>query len=109
VVSCTARGTHACPAPTSEIHTQERVVHAPARGGRNEAQSRTPGSRNAGDAGGGARYGRRLMGKSRSGFENDDLQDTKKPANGTSKVTIHDDGVAGKEGMMQLLFLKGQG
>jgi hypothetical protein len=55
---------------------------------------------------GGAHYGRRLMGKSRSGFENIDLQDSKKPAGGTLKVMIHDHEVAGKEGMMQLLFLE---
>ena len=47
------------------------------------------------------------MGKSRSGFENVDLQDSKKPAGGTSKVMIHDGEVPGKEGMMQLLFLEG--
>jgi hypothetical protein len=106
VVSCTARGTHA---PASEIHMQERVVHAPARGYRNEAQSGTPGSWNAGDAGGGARFGRRLMGRSRSGFESDELQVSKKPASGTSKVTIHDAEMTGKEGKMQLMFLEGQG
>jgi hypothetical protein len=49
------------------------------------------------------------MGKSRSGFENIDLQDSKKPIGGTLKVTIHNGEVAEKEGMMQLLFLEGQG
>jgi hypothetical protein len=49
------------------------------------------------------------MEMSRSGFENINLQDSKKPAGGTSKVTIHDGEVAEKEGMMQLLFLEGQG
>jgi hypothetical protein len=83
------------------------VIHAPERGHRNEAQSRTLGSWNAGDAGGGARFGQRLMGRSRSGFESDELQVSKKPASGTSKVTIHDAEMAGREGMMQLLFLEG--
>ena len=92
MVICTARGTH-----------------APASGHQNEALSKTPGSWNAGDAGGGARSGRRLMGRSRFGFESVELQDSKKPAGGTSKVTIHVDEMVGKEGMMQLLFLEGRG
>jgi hypothetical protein len=49
-----ARGTRA---PASKIHTQERVVHSPAREHRNEAQSRTPCSWIDGDAGGGACFG----------------------------------------------------
>jgi len=76
--------------PAIEIHTQEHVIHAPARGHRNEAQSRAPGSWNAGGAGGGARFGRRLMGRSRSGSESDELQVSKKLASGATKVTIHD-------------------
>jgi hypothetical protein len=103
---CPARGAHA---QAIEIHTQERVIHAPARGHRNEAQSRAPGSWNAGGAGGGARFGRRLMGRSRSGSESDELQVSKKPASGATKATIHDAEMAGREGMMQLLFLEGRG
>jgi hypothetical protein len=80
-----------------------------ARGHRNEAQSRTPCSWIDGDAGGGARFGRRLMVRSRSGFESVELQDSKKPAGGTSKVTIHDAEETGEEVKMQLLFLEGQG
>jgi hypothetical protein len=49
------------------------------------------------------------MGKSRLGFENVDLQDSKKPAGETTKVTIHDNEVAAKKGMIQLLFLEGRG
>jgi hypothetical protein len=105
-VICMAHGTHA---PASEIHMQERVVHVPACGHQNEAQSKTPCSWIADDAGGGARFNRRLMGRSRSGFESIELQDSKKPVGVTSKVTIHDDEVAGEAVMMQLLFLEGQG
>jgi hypothetical protein len=46
------------------------------------------------------------MGRRRSGFESIELQDSKKLASGTSKVTIHDEEVAGEEVMMQLLFLR---
>jgi hypothetical protein len=106
VVICTARGIHA---QASKIHSQERVVHSPARGHRNEAQSRSPCSWIDGDAGGGARFGRRLMVRSRSGFESVELQDSKKPAGGASKETIHDAEEAGEEVMVQLLILEGQG
>ena len=85
------------------------MIHTPVCGHRNEAQSRTPGSWNVDDDGGGARFGQRLMGRSRSGFESDELQVSKKPASDTSKVTIHDAEMAGREGMMQLLILEGQG
>ena len=95
MVICTTRGTHA---PTSEIHTQELVVHALACGHRNEALSRTPGSWNADDAGEGACSGRRLMRRTKSGFESVELQDSKKPAGGTSKVTIHNDEMSEKRG-----------
>jgi hypothetical protein len=49
------------------------------------------------------------MGRSRSGFESDELQVSKKPASGATKLTIHDAEMAGREGMMQLLFLEGRG
>jgi hypothetical protein len=49
------------------------------------------------------------MVRSRSGFESVKLQDSKKPAGGASKVTIHDAEEVGEEVMMQLLFLEGQG
>jgi hypothetical protein len=88
----------------SEIHTQERVVHAPARADRNDAQGWAPGSWNAGGAGGGVCCGRRLMEKSRSGFENFNLQNTEGPASGTAKMAIHD----GEDGKMQLLIFEGQ-
>ena len=61
------------------------------------------------EAGVGARFGQRLMGRSRLGFGSDELQVSKKLANGTLKVTIQDAEMAGREGMMQLLFLEGLG
>jgi hypothetical protein len=93
----------------SKIHMQERVVHSPACGHRNETQIWTPCSWIDGDAGGGARFGRRLMVRSRSGFERVELQDSKKPAGGASKETIHNAEEAGEVVMMQLLILEGQG
>jgi hypothetical protein len=49
------------------------------------------------------------MGRSRLGFESVELQDSKKLAGGTPKVTIHDNEMAEKEGMMHLLFLESRG
>jgi hypothetical protein len=105
VVGCTACEIHV---PASEIHTQERVVHALVRADRNDAQSRTPGSWNAGGAGGGMHCGRRLMGNSRSGFENFNLQNSKEPASGNAKKAIHDREDDDEEGKMQLLIFEGQ-
>ena len=51
--------------------------------------------------------GRGLMGKRRSGFENFNLQNSKGPANGTTKMTIHDSEDDGEEGKMQLLIFEG--
>jgi hypothetical protein len=86
-VGCTALEIHA---PTSEIHTQEHVVHALTLADRNDAQSRASGSWNAGEARGGVHCGRSLMEKSRSGFENFKLQNSKGPASRTTKMAIHD-------------------
>jgi hypothetical protein len=49
------------------------------------------------------------MVRSRSSFESVELQDSKKPAGGASKETIHDAEEAGEEVMMQMLILEGQG
>jgi hypothetical protein len=49
------------------------------------------------------------MERSRLGFENFDLQDSIKPADGMTEETIHDGEMAGKEEMLQLLLLEGRG
>jgi hypothetical protein len=95
VAYCTARGSHAL---ASEIHTQERVILAPARGGRNGTLSSLPGSWSTGDAGGGPRFGWRLMERSRSGFEIVDLKASIDPASGVLEEMIHDGEEAGKGG-----------
>jgi hypothetical protein len=105
-VSCPADVIHS---PVSERHTLECVVYAPPRGIRNGAQSMTPGSWNAGDAGGRARYGRNRMERSRSSFENFDLHESIKPASGMTEETIHDGEKAEKGEMLQLLLLEGRG
>jgi hypothetical protein len=88
---------------------QERVNHAPVRGGRNGALSNSPSSWSASNAGGGVRYSRRLMEKSRLGFENVDLKDSIDLANGDTEETIHNSEEAEKGGKMQLLILEGHG
>jgi hypothetical protein len=98
MVNCTMRGSHA---PSSENHML-------VRGGRNGAQSSMPSNWSAGDVGGGTRCGRRLMGRSKSGYENVNLQDSINPVSGDLEETIHDnEEVTRNEGMMQLLFLEG--
>jgi hypothetical protein len=84
------------------------VVHASVCADWNDAQSRAPGSWNVGRARGGVRYGRRLMEKSRLGFENFKLQNSKGPTSGTAKTAIHDSEDDCEEGKMQLLIFEGQ-
>jgi hypothetical protein len=48
------------------------------------------------------------LGKSRSGFENFNFQNSRGLANGTAKMAIHDGGDDSEEGKMQLLIFKGQ-
>jgi hypothetical protein len=83
------------------------VIHAPVHGGWKRAQSRSPGSWSASDAGGGACFGRSLMEKSRSRFETVDLKNSIDPAGGGMEETIHDGEEAGKGGKMQLLIFEG--
>jgi hypothetical protein len=48
------------------------------------------------------------MERSRSAFENFDLQDSLKLAGGTMEETIHDGEMVGEGGLMQLLLLEGR-
>jgi hypothetical protein len=49
------------------------------------------------------------MERTRSAFENFNLQNSIKPANGTTKETIHNGEMDGEGGVMQLLLLEGRG
>jgi hypothetical protein len=49
------------------------------------------------------------MERSRSAFENFNLQDSIKPAGGTTEETIHDGEMVGEGGVMQLLLFEGRG
>lgn len=90
-------------------HGSHSPNHAPTRGGWNGALSSSPGSWSAGDARGVARCSRKLMKKSRSGFENVNLKDSIDPTDGDTKEKIHDGEKARKGGKMKLLILEGHG
>ena len=95
MVNCTMRRTHAS---ISKIYTQERVVHSSVRRCRNGAHNAMLGSWSTEDVGGGAHFGRGLMGRRRLGFEKVDLQDSIDLAGETLKEMIYDGGEVAEKG-----------